>query len=83
MPKFFGSVNGALVMQLKLKCEKLGIRANTEYQPFHYTAWHPFLVTGNLQSGVFLAFLFVDGRFFRWYFAGIFLQFLYQDITKL
>ena len=62
---FFGSVIGALVMQLKLKCEKLGIRANTEYQPFHYTPWHPFLVTGNLQSGVFLAFLFVDGRFFR------------------
>ena len=42
---------------VEIKSEKVGIRANTEYQPFHFTDWHSFLVNGNLRSGVLLPFL--------------------------
>ena len=39
---------------VEIKSEKLGIHANSEYQPFYYTDWQSFLVNGKLRPGVLL-----------------------------
>ena len=39
---------------VEIKSEKLGIHANSEYQPFYNTDWHLFVVNGNLRPGILL-----------------------------
>ena len=68
-----------------MKREKLGIPANTEYQPFHFTDWHSFLVTGKLRSGVLFPFFVWGWAIVSLVFCGniSFLLFTYKTIQCL
>ena len=70
---------------VEIKSEKLGIPVNTEYQPFHFTDWHSFLVNGNLRAGVLLPFFVWGWAIFLIVFCGniFFLQFTYKMIQCL